>query len=153
MRYFANRQVAISREDEAKFIEGLVASETDHVFSIFHVHDNVPGPNPPPEYVGQCALHQDGTAGRLFVVICYEHQGRGYARAAILRLLAYAWDVLNLTRVTLLVRSDHYEAHSLYRTCGFHRHSHLPRSYKLGDTLVDMDRMSIDNPRRAKAAC
>lgn len=147
MRFFANRQTDISREDEARFIANIDHG-VDHVFSIFHDVPDGKGYTRP-EYVGQCALHVDFKAneGRLFVAIAFDHQGHGYASEAVRKLLDYGWDALQIARVTLLVRVDNYHARGMYLKLGFTLGGLQKRVYKLGDEMLDMFSMSVANPR------
>ncbi|MBK6695943.1 MAG: GNAT family N-acetyltransferase [Myxococcales bacterium] len=140
MQYFANRQSDITRDEEATYIGGLVASNVDRAFSIF-VGD---------EYVGQCSVNQiywPAKNGRLFVVIKKDAQGHGYGRAAIEALLAVAWNELDLHKVWLIVRQDNRHAQAMYLTLGFNFEGLLKDEYRVQDRYFDMVRMGALRPR------
>ena len=74
------------------------------------------------KYMGQCNLimidHQSRRA-TLAIVLPAEHHGKGYGGEAIRLLLKYAFEQLNLNRVTLNVIEDNLRAIALYERCGF----------------------------------
>ena len=74
------------------------------------------------KYLGQCNLlmidHQSQKA-TLAIVLPQEHQGMGFGREAISLLLRFAFDEMNLRRVSLHVIEDNPKAIALYERCGF----------------------------------
>src|SRR5690606_20593599 len=113
MQYFANRQTEISRVDELRYIEHLVASNHDRVYSIF---DNAGA------YVGQCsvnAIYWPARNGRIFLVVARSQQHRGYGTAALRALMARAWTEHDLHKLWLIVRSDNRAAQAMYLKLGF----------------------------------
>lgn len=55
------------------------------------------------------------------IMISPEHQGRGLATAATRRAISYAFRVLNLYKLYLLVDVDNAAAIHVYEVCGFQR--------------------------------
>ena len=135
LSYFANRQSDITREEEAKYIQGLVASRNDRAFSVF---DSETG-----EYIGQCsinAIYWPARNGRVFLVITREKQGRGYARVILQRLQEVARE-LGLHKLWLIVRADNVEAQAKYLKVGFRFEGLLRDEYCVGGVFYDMIRM------------
>ena len=112
MQYFANRQTDINQSDEAAYLEGLIASKQERVYSIFD--DEV--------YVGQVSLNQiywPAKNARLFVVVRRELQGRGYGTSAVERIVERAFGELGLRKIWLIVRKDNRHAQAMYLKLGF----------------------------------
>ena len=142
MQYFANRQTAISEADERRYVEGIVASTTDRVFSVFE--DGGTG-----EYVGQCSINQiywPARNGRLFVVMRREAQGRGLGPAAVRALLDIAFGELALRKVWLIARKDNRAAQAMYLRLGFDFEGVLRDEYCVGERYFDMVRMAVVRP-------
>lgn len=77
--------------------------------------------------------------------------GRGFARDAVLALLSYAFDRMDLHQVELWALSDNDRALAMYRGCGFVEEARLrDRSYKQGD-WVDHIVMSVNREEFTKA--
>jgi RimJ/RimL family protein N-acetyltransferase len=143
LSYFANRQKDITRDEERKYIEHLVASKTDLAYSIFFRDEG------DETYLGQCSLNQiywPAGNGRLFVVIRKEAQGWGYGTEAIKELLKKAWDELNLHKVFLIVRKDNRHAQAKYLKLGFDFEGILRDEYCVNGKYYDMVRMGIVRP-------
>jgi diamine N-acetyltransferase len=143
MQYFANRQTHISAEEEAGYLQTLLASRNDRAYSIF-VGDG---------YVGQCSVNQiywPARNGRLFIVIRKDAQGHGYGPAAIRALLDLAWHDLDLHKVWLIVRRDNRTAQAMYLKLGFDFEGVLKDEYCVAGHFFDMVRMSILRPAAAE---
>lgn len=139
MGYFANRQTEITREEEAKYLESLIASKTDLAYSIFD--DD--------EYVGQCSINQvywPARNGRLFIAIRKDCQGEGYGPEAVEQLLNLAWTSLGLHKVWLIVREDNRRAQAMYLKLGFAFEGTLKDEYHVGGKFYNMVRMGAINP-------
>ncbi|GAB3336846.1 spermidine N1-acetyltransferase [Marilutibacter aestuarii] len=63
------------------------------------------------------------------VMVSPEHQGRGFARAATQRAISYAFRVLNLRKLYLLVDVDNARAIRIYESAGFRREGVLVDEY------------------------
>jgi RimJ/RimL family protein N-acetyltransferase len=69
--------------------------------------------------------------------------GKGYGTDAVLALLGFAFDRLDLARVELWALGDNAQALAMYRACGFAEDARLPeRSFKDG-AWVDRVVMSV----------
>jgi len=136
MQYFANRQSAITEDEERAYIASLAASKNDRAYSVFDGS----------LYVGQCSINQiywPAKNGRLFVVVRKEMQRRGYGPRAVKQLLDVAWGELALRKVWLIVRRDNREAQAMYLKLGFDFEGVLRDEYFVGGKWFDMVRMAI----------
>jgi len=140
MQYFANRQTDITELDEATYIEGLLASKQERVYSVFD--DEV--------YVGQVSLNQiywPAKNARLFVVVRRELQGRGYGTSAVERIVEKAFGELGLRKIWLIVRKDNRHAQAMYLKLGFDFEGVLRDEYCVNGVYYDMVRMARLAPR------
>lgn len=136
MGYFANRQEPITEEEEARYIESLVASRTDRAFSAFD-HAG--------EYVGQCSVNQiywPARNGRVFLVVRRAKQRRGFGPAMLRALVEVSFGELDLHKLWLIVRRDNRGAQSMYLKQGFDFEGVLRDEYYVKDRYWDMVRMS-----------
>jgi RimJ/RimL family protein N-acetyltransferase len=148
MQYFAARQKDITRDEELKYIEQLVASRNDRAFSIFDDDD---------QYVGQCSINQihwPSLNGRLFIVIRKEQQGKGHGPMAICHLLDLAFGDpgchlgnMGLHKIWLIVRAENLAAQAMYLKAGFAFEGLLKDEYMVGERFHDMVRMGVINRR------
>jgi diamine N-acetyltransferase len=139
MQYFANRQTDISEQEEARYLQTLIASPNDRAYSIFDGST----------YVGQCsinAIYWPARNGRLFIVIRREAQGHGYGPAAVQALLDLAWRKLELHKLWLIVRRDNRSAQAMYLKLGFDFEGVLKDEYCVNGQFFDMVRMAILRP-------
>jgi diamine N-acetyltransferase len=139
MQYFANRQRDISEAEERAYIEQLIASKNDRVFSIFDDE----------AYVGQCSVNQiywPARNGRAFLVVTKATQHGGRGTQAMRELLAQAFGPMGLEKVWLIVRKDNRAAQAMYLKLGFEFEGVLRREYCVGDTYFDMVRMAAFKP-------
>ncbi len=139
LHYFANRQASITRDEEARYLQGLITSKTDRAYSIFSGDD----------YIGQCSINQiywPAKNGRLFIVIRPQAQGQGHGSEAVSALLDLAWRELHLHKIWLIVRRENRNAQAMYLKLGFDFEGVLLDEYRVGNTYFDMVRMAIRNP-------
>lgn len=139
MQYFANRQVAISEDEERPYLERLIASKTDRAYSIFAGSD----------YVGQCSINQiywPARNGRLFVAIRKEAQHHGYAPIALRQLFELAFGAIGLHKLWLIVRRDNRTSQALYLKLGFDFEGVLLDEYCVNGQFFDMVRMGLRAP-------
>jgi RimJ/RimL family protein N-acetyltransferase len=95
-------------------------------------------------HVGSIGLHavngENRKASLGIMIGDKEYWGRGYGTDAILTLLRFAFDEMNLNRVWLEVHDDNARAIACYKKCGFVEEGRLRQDrYKGGayhDTLV-----------------
>lgn len=126
----------ISREQETAYLEKILASDYDRLFSIF-----VDG-----QYAGQCSLNQiywQAGNARLFLVLTKEFQGRGLAQKVIAEILCRAFDEIILNKVWLIVREKNEKGRHLYRRAGFETEGVLREEYRVKGEFVNMVRMAI----------
>jgi diamine N-acetyltransferase len=143
MQYFANRQQAITEDEERRYLETLVASRNDRAWSVFAGE----------EYAGQCSINQiywPARNGRGFIALRRSQQGAGIGRTALHLLLEKAWGELELHKVWLIVRRDNRRGQALYLRLGFEFEGVLRDEYCVGGTYFDMVRMGA--LRSAQAA-
>ncbi len=136
MQYFANRQTAITADEEAAYLTTLLASPNDRAWSIFFAND----------YVGQCSINQiywPAKNGRVFIAIAGKFQGRGLGPAALEQMIARAWDELDLHKLWLIGRKDNRSAQAMYLKLGFDFEGVLRDEYCVGGKYYDMVRMGI----------
>ncbi|NEP55098.1 MAG: spermidine N1-acetyltransferase [Moorea sp. SIO3C2] len=75
------------------------------------------------------------------VIITPEHQGKGYARTLIKLALDYAFTILNLNKVYLVVAEENKKAIHLYRESGFLEEGHLVQEFFTNGKYCDAIRM------------
>jgi diamine N-acetyltransferase len=142
MQYFAMRQNHISEEEERGYLESILASKNDRLFSVFEGD----------AYVGQCSVNQiywPARNGRVFLVVqkSMQHGGRG---AEMLQLLiAQAFQELDLHKLWLIVRRSNLKAQAMYLRAGFEFEGVLRDEYCVNGQFYDMVRMGIVRARSA----
>jgi RimJ/RimL family protein N-acetyltransferase len=139
MQYFANRQVAISADEERGYLERLIASPNDRAYSIFSGD----------EYLGQCSVNQiywPAKNGRLFIALRQQAQHRGFATLALRTLFTKAFGELSLHKLWLIVRSDNRTSQALYLNLGFDFEGVLADEYYVNGRYYDMVRMGLLAP-------
>ncbi len=129
----------LTREDEAKWIESVLRSQEDRVFSILSSVDE--------RYLGQVGLHQiyrrSGAARVSLVVSSRGEWGKGYGSAALCRVLDVAFDEEKLHKVWLMVFATNTRARRTYTRVGFREEGLLREEYFHDGTWHDMVRMSV----------
>lgn len=131
--YFA-KLGSISRAEEAVFIQGLIDSPDDEVYSIFEGD----------QYVGQVSLniHRPSGVGRLGVLLPQHAWGRGIAKRAVALLLDRAFSK-GLNKVWLQVRTDNAKGLHLWPSMGFRLEGILRDEYFVNDRFYDMARFAV----------
>lgn len=140
MGYFANRQVAISEQEELSYIQSLSSSKTDRAWSVF---DESTG-----EYVGQCsinAIYWPAMNGRIFMAITGSQQRKGYAGEILRALSVEAFQHLGLHKLWLIVREDNQSAQAKYLKAGFKVEGLLRDEYYVQGRFHNMIRMGLIN--------
>ena len=95
-------------------------------------------------HIGNIALHavsgESRRAGLGIMIGDKESWNHGYGTDAVLTLLRFAFDEMNLNRVYLEVLADNVRAVACYRKCGFVEEGHLRqhnfRGGRYNDTLM-----------------
>ncbi len=133
--YFARHGVEITRDEEAAYIERLIESETDRIYSLFDTSG----------YLGQIGLSQiywPARNGRLGIMLPRTSWGRGIASAAARLLLREAFDTMDLRKIWLIVRSDNAKGLHLWTKVGFRCEGILRDEYFSRDQFYDMVRLA-----------
>lgn len=63
------------------------------------------------------------------IIIAPAHQGKGYARSATLKAMTYAFNVLNLHKLYLIVDRDNVRAIHIYQALGFEPEGELKEEF------------------------
>lgn len=127
----------ISVEDEERWIEGATNSSFSRVVLAIETRKNGC-------HIGNVELRgmsAEDRRGELGIVIGdKDYWGKGYGTDAIVTLLGFAFDVMNLHRVWLTTGEDNPRAIACYRRCGFREEGRLRQDRYLGgrywDTIV-----------------
>jgi len=138
IKNFQNFDREISRDEELKFLSGIIASPVYHIFSLFDADSNV--------YVGQGginAIAPKNHLGRLSIFIRKDMQHQGYGRAAILAILRRAFEELHLNKVWLVVFESNQRSTELYRRLGFEIEGLLKEEYYLNGQYENLVRMGM----------
>lgn len=138
-QFFASMKKQHTREEELAYIESLINSKTDRVYSVFDRD----------EYIGQVSINQihwQSGEGRLFLVINKKHQGRGYARRILKEIEDIAFIYLGLHRLYLIVRPENEKGLQIYHGCGFRQEGYLHEKYFLDGKWMDMIQMAVIKP-------
>ncbi len=144
MQYFALRQTQITEEEERRYLEHMLASKNDRLFSVFDGSGE--GDGDADAYVGQCSVNQiywPARNGRVFLVVqkSMQHGGRG---AEMLKLLIErAFSELDLHKLWLIVRRSNLKAQAMYLRAGFEFEGVLRDEYCVNGQYYDMVRMGI----------
>jgi RimJ/RimL family protein N-acetyltransferase len=105
--------------------------------------------------IGRIGLNQFRRRDRICSLYMFigepEFGGHGFAHDAVVTLLDYAFDRMDLSRIELWTLSDNDRAIRMYRRCGFVQEALLrERSFKEG-RWVDHVVMSVDREEFARA--
>jgi len=133
--YFAELGREITREEEAAYVEKLIASKTDRVFSIF-------GPDGYLGQIGLAKIYWPARNGRLGIMLPRHAQGRGVASAAGRLLLRTAFSDLGMHKVWAIIRSDNPRGLYLWTQLGFRCEGVLRDEYFVQDRFYDMVRLA-----------
>jgi len=128
-----------TRNQELAYIESILASRADRVFSIVRAADGA--------YLGQAGVHQihwRSRVGRLSCLIASRAEmGKGYGTAAVARLLDWAFGDAKLHKTWLMVFRHNTRAQGVYGRLGFQVEGTLREEYFHRDGWHDMVRMSL----------
>lgn len=138
IKNFQNFGKKITREEELGFLQKLIDSDSDCVFSLYSSQTG--------EYLGQGGINQISWAnklGRLSIFITPAQSGKGYAQSAIAEILAHAFEVLELNKVWLMVYATNDKGQHLYSKLGFSQEGLLREEYYWNGVFHDIMRMGI----------
>ncbi len=134
----------ITREQEQNYLEKMIASETDKLYSI-STEDGV--------YLGQAGVHEieANNDGRLALIIGNkEYWNKGCGQSAMEGLLDKAFNELKLERTWLVVLEQNKKARHIYEKIGFQQEEILKDYYQLGDQKLNMIKMSLHREEYAR---
>ena len=134
--YFATLHRIITRQDEARIVSKIIASDTDRVFSIFEGDT----------YLGQIGISQiywPARNGRLGIMLARNAWGRGVAQAAGRLIIDRAFQELSLHKLWLILRSDNAKGLHIWSKLGFQREGLLRDEYFSADSFHTMVRMGM----------
>ena len=128
-----------TRDGERAYLEKLVSSAADKVFSIESASDG--------RYLGQVGLHQihgPSRVGRLACIVAARaDMGKGHGSAAIRALLDLAFGIEKLHKVWLMCFRENVRAQAIYARIGFQVEGILREEYLHRGVYHDMVRMSL----------
>jgi RimJ/RimL family protein N-acetyltransferase len=144
---FQNFKMPISRDDEAKYLEKLLASEIDKTFAV-EAEDG--------KYIGNIGINQihwPSRNARLSLIIGNKNYwGKGYAQSALQEVIRLSFDHYNLHKLWLIVWEENKKAQHIYKKVGFQEEGVLRDEYFHKGVFHNMIRMSIlENEYRAKS--
>lgn len=139
VRNFQNFDMKITREQEIAFLEKMIASSDDRLFTI-GAEDGV--------HIGNVGLHgisSKNQLGRLALIIGRkEYRGKGYGYSAVKEVLRYAFDTHALNKIWLVVFKENERARHIYEKAGFTVEGILRQEYADRDgKFHDLMRMAI----------
>jgi RimJ/RimL family protein N-acetyltransferase len=122
----------------AHFEEGISKPDPNSISFAIEVDGN---------YIGHCGLHSIQSAARAcelgIEIGNRDYWGKGYGREVVRLLLAYAFQHLNLNRVSLHTHSANERAIRCYRACGFIEEGRFRQQHWLAGRYVDGIAMAI----------
>ena len=77
------------------------------------------------------------------IIVHPEHQGKGYSRQATMLALSYAFNMLNMHKIYLVVDSENTRAIHVYEGIGFTREGLLKEEFYSNGSYRDVLRMCI----------
>lgn len=81
------------------------------------------------------------------IIIEPSHQGRGYAEKATFLAINYAFRVLNLYKLYLIVDKENHKAIHIYKKCGFTFEGNLLQEFFINGAYRDAIRMCLFQPK------
>ncbi len=133
---FATFQQDYTKEDEIAYINKVIQSKDEKVFSI----------ESSGEYIGQAGLHEieeRNKKARLSLLIKREFHSKGYGQESLIELLRTAFSVYSLHRVWLIVDKENQKARHIYEKLGFTKEGIEREAYFRDGIYRDMVKMSM----------
>jgi RimJ/RimL family protein N-acetyltransferase len=136
-----NMRYPTSRGEEEEWLAKTMhrTKPPDIVLAIDTVSDS--------RHIGSVGLHEISAEDRkaILAILIGEKDcwSQGYGTDAVLTLLRFAFDEVNLNRVELFVHDDNPRAIACYRKCGFVEEGRLRQAHYKGGSYHDMLVMSI----------
>ncbi len=127
------------------WLDELGRSNTQVVFSIRKLHE--------PQIIGFVIfknIHPVHRSSEIGVRIgCESERGKGFGTQALALALRYAWNHLNLNRVSLTVFAHNVRAIASYRACGFREEGRFEAGAYIDGEWVDVIPMAMLRPKPA----
>lgn len=137
---FRKPMLSYTRERVMDFIQSakydIVEGASIH-FAITNTED---------EYLGTVSLKEldlESCSAEYAIVLRKSMQGKGYAKAATLQLLAKGFREYELERIYLNVLSDNVKAQELYKRCGFMYEGESRKAVRINGRLRSLKWYSI----------
>lgn len=77
------------------------------------------------------------------IIIDEKHQGKGFGKQGSVLGIKYAFDILNLFKVYLVILPDNTPGLNIYRFAGFKKECRLRKEYFRNGEYVDVERMCL----------
>ena len=116
-RYLDHRVFPFGQAAERRFLDGhssITRGRDDVMFVV-----GVDGEDAPIAATGLHGFNWIARSAEFGILIDADHHRRGYGREVSAEMLRYAFDDLNLHRVTLRVRADHDAGRRCYQSVGY----------------------------------
>lgn len=136
LRFFSE---PVSLERQREFLHQVTKNPSERLYCV-EADD---------ELVGTIGLHEIDrhlrTARLGLLIFRAEDRGKGYGKAAIMKVLSFAFgqNGFGLNKVYLNVFAENVRSRTLYAKIGFVQEGVLRQEYLLGDEYHDMVRMSM----------
>lgn len=129
---FGFGEIQMPVEEEVKFIEGILNSETDYMYV---VEDNG-------ELIGNISLMTKKSSrvihtGILGITVRKEYWGQGLGKKLMQLILSKAKSNGTITKINLEVKVDNEAAIHLYKQLGFKEEGRIRRKFKIGEEYYD----------------
>lgn len=142
LHYFASMQNEITPEQELSYINKILNSDKDFVYSVYLLK------NEEKIYIGQISINQiywGSRNGRLFIFIKKEFRLLGLGSDCIKAIEHKAFDELKLHKLWLILRSNN-KAYKGYEAMGYTVEGNLVDEYYVQNKFYNMIRLFKINP-------
>lgn len=117
--------IDLTLEDEIKWVN---SHQDDYVFSMFSKAD---------EYIGNCGFNEiSDKVGTIGIFIAPEFQNRGLGTEALLALIDYGFNTLQLEEINLDVFSHNKRAIHCYKKLGFKEYKRMMPRVRIGYGII-----------------
>lgn len=135
------RYLPVSITEEEEWIAGLCKNDTTSIVWGIGIDSSLVG------VVGLHRIdHRVGTSVLGILLGDKTRWGQGYGAEAILLVVRYAFDMLNLQKVSLKVHATNKRARACYAKCGFREEGRLKRDVYVRGKYQDTILMAVFRP-------
>lgn len=145
IKNFQHFNKTLSVKDEKKFVQNILKSKSDFVFSFFKKETGA--------YVGQGGIHQiswENKLGRLGVLVKKSQWNRGYGKEITRQLINHAFNDLKLHKIWAVVYASNKRSLYINKKLGFKKEGLLKDEYYWQGKYHDMVRLAILNKKPAR---